>query len=52
MQPPEASVIERALSLLARLEELLLPAARRREPIAIPIRRDDWRGPRHGDRRH
>jgi hypothetical protein len=49
MQPPEASVIERALSLLARLEDLIAP---RREPIAIPVRRDDRRMPRQGDRCH
>jgi hypothetical protein len=52
MQPLEAPVIERALSILARIEELLLPTTCRREPIAIPIRRYDRRGPRHGDRRH
>ena len=52
MQPTEALVIERALSLVARLSDLLASSARRLEPIAIPIRRDDRRGPVRGDRRH
>jgi hypothetical protein len=42
-QPSEAPVIDRALSILARLAELLAPVERRPEPIAIPIRRDDRR---------
>jgi hypothetical protein len=43
-------VLELATSILARLEAVLLP--RRADPIVIPIRRDDWRGPLRGDRRH
>ena len=48
MQPTEALVIERALSLVARLSDLF---ARQPEPIAIPIRRDDLRGPVRSGRR-
>lgn len=43
-------MLDLAASLLARLADLLSPE-RRPEPIAIPIRRDDWRGPRRDGRR-
>lgn len=42
-------MLEKAMSALASFAALLAP---RRDPIPIPIRRDDWRGPRRDDRRH
>ena len=41
-----------AATLLARLAELLATIERRPEPLAIPVRRDDGRGPRRTDRRN
>ncbi|WP_156363087.1 hypothetical protein [Rubellimicrobium mesophilum] len=40
-----------AASLLARLAELLAPLERQPALLPIPVRRDDGRGPRRGDRR-
>ena len=45
-------MLELATSLLARLSALLAPLERRPDPIAIPIRRDDWQGPRRDGRRY
>ncbi len=42
-------MLDLALSFVARF---FAPLARRSDPIAIPIRRDDWRGARRGDRRN
>ena len=44
-------MLDLAMSLLAHLSALAAPVGRRPEPLAIPIRRDDWRGPRHDGRR-
>ena len=41
-----------AASLLSRLADLISLIERRPEPLAIPVRRDDGRGPRRTNRRN
>lgn len=49
-------MIQLAASVLSRVSDLLAPPERvlerRPDPVALPVRSSDWRGPWRDDRRH